>query len=95
MKQKNGTQKDLKQNSIQRFLSVSYSDLDCLHYISNMLSTIIQGIENVTHLTLPTRGESINLYFMTYYLTIPITEIPINIVTRGIFMYMNAVRKSK
>lgn len=86
-------QKYLKQNSIQRFLSVRYSELDCLHYISYILPTIIQGIENVTHLTLPSRGESINLYFLIYYLTIPITEIPTNIVTCGIFIYMNATRK--
>ena len=94
-KQKNGMQKDQKQNSVQRFLSVGCSELDCLHYFSYILSTIIHGIENVTHLTLPSRGESINLYFLIYYLTIPVTEIPTNIVTCGILMYMNTVRKSK
>jgi hypothetical protein len=88
-------QKDLKQNSIQRFLNVRCSESDFLHYFSYILSTVIHGIENVTHLTLPPRGESINLYFLIYYLKILITEIPANIVTCGIFMYTTIVRKSK
>jgi len=73
-------QKDLKQNSIQRFLTVRHYELDCLHYFSYILSTVIHAIENVTYLTLPSRGESINLYFLFYYVTIPTTEIANNVV---------------